>query len=322
MLKKSLPIALLFLAITWAETPPKPVKAQQPAVVNKTQEQNIDPAGEALRKYREAAALPMPERRDFFRNLSATDKSNLWRIHLALYLAARPEMSKEQKEIVLESVSLATPELYEVMKGEAAGRSKSSEALQSLTKRALEVFPKNEAAEIFAQLGSTEAEREFVQKYSDISALSMPDRKGFFQKSSGKDKSDLWKVHVALYLANHPGLDKDQKEILLAAISFITPELFELPANSSEWKTKVDAPIKAFTKRALVHFSKKEGSEIFTRLGGEDLQPTSNLAPGTCICSRVSDWCRDNCSGILCDRTADGCGTLWLYACTGSHCSF
>lgn len=102
MLKKSLPIALLFLAVTWAATPTQPVKAQQPAVANKTQEQNIDAAGEALRKYREAAALPMPERRDFFRNLSAADKSNLWRIHLALYLATRPEMSKEQKEIVVE----------------------------------------------------------------------------------------------------------------------------------------------------------------------------------------------------------------------------
>lgn len=178
------------------------------------------------------------------------------------------------------------------------------------------------------QSQSFTAEGHLLQRYKDISALSMSKRKDLFRRASADDKSGLWKVHLALYLAGHPELTKEQKNIVLEAMALARPELFEISEGDFAWSTKVNKPLKSFKKRALDVFSKEEGAEIFAKLGGREPisstwvdEPPIDEGFGTCVCSRTSDWCVNVCVGNVCERTADGCGTLWFYPCDGNHCS-
>ncbi len=95
-----------------------------------------------LQSYKDISALPMSGRKDFYRRASSYDKGNLWRVHLALYIVKNPELTGEQKGVVLDAMSMATPELFEIPKDSPAWRIKVGAPLESLTQRALEVFSK------------------------------------------------------------------------------------------------------------------------------------------------------------------------------------
>ncbi|MBA3634374.1 MAG: bacteriocin fulvocin C-related protein [Acidobacteria bacterium] len=111
----------------------------------------------------------------------------------------------------------------------------------------------------------------------------------------------------------------------MEAIALVTPESYEIPRDSSEWKAKVDEPLQSLTRRAHEVFSKEEGAEIFSNLGGtkpssNDRNIEPNVAPGPrdCNCSRESDWCWNYCGGGPCGVPDSGCGTFWQYWCTGT----
>jgi hypothetical protein len=200
------------------------------------------------------------------------------------------------------------------------------------------------------------AQDDLVQKYGDISALPMQKRKTAFRKASPKDRSDLWKTHLALYLVKHSELNEGQKEIILEGISFATPASFELPPDNPLWTARVGEPLRLLENRILAAFSKEEGARIFATLGDpepatsasttgsvaspkrtnpvESNRPSKHhgrvlnrslgqdmveLGSNDCSCSTSSDWCWNYCGGSApsCDRTQGGCGTFYQYACNG-----
>lgn len=327
------------------------VNAQQPVPNTQTQVARAEGTGELLRKYNEISSLPAPERRTVFTNASASEKSGLWRVHLALFLVKRPELSQGQKGIVLDAISLASPEFFTGMTGRPEARSKGEDAMRSLSQRALSAFPKDEAAEIFANLGGGKVEDDLLQKYNQISALAMKQRKAAFRSTSTVDKSNLWRTHLALFLARRSDLNELQKEIVLTAMSVATPRVFELRADRTA--------LHALEDRAIVAFTREDGAKIFATLGDDAPATTSNVdqgnpAPsrtvanlqtngtgpytrwahissagqdieldkGDCVCSRDSDWCPiyGHCNGTVCTVTSSGCGTFWTYSCNGASC--
>lgn len=46
--------------------------------------------------------------------------------------------------------------------------------------------------------------QDSLQKYGDISAVPMEKRRSAFSNASSKDKSDLFRTHLALYLPDTP----------------------------------------------------------------------------------------------------------------------
>lgn len=85
-----------------------------------------------------------------------------------------------------------------------------------------------------------------------------------------------------LHLAEQPELNSRQMQVILEAIIFVSPELYEIPKNSLEWKVKVDEPVKLLRRRALEVFSKNDVAKIFGNLGGKnpslnDTSQTTNL---------------------------------------------
>jgi hypothetical protein len=151
MTNKTFHATILLLAAGLVSATLLPANAQRSAADNPSQSQNTRPASDSLQVYEDISALPVPVRKSYFRGTSAANRSDLWKIHLALQLAKRPDLNIEQKEIILAGISLATPELFETPQDVA-----KIEPIQAFKKRALEGFSKQQMAEIFFTLGSGE----------------------------------------------------------------------------------------------------------------------------------------------------------------------
>lgn len=109
-----------------------------------------------LQKYSDISALPMAKRKAAFRKTSPQGKSNLWRTHFALYLAKHPGLSQAQRVIILEGMSLATPELFEVRSDNPDWKAKVQERLKQFESRIRGFFSRDEGERVFATLGDPE----------------------------------------------------------------------------------------------------------------------------------------------------------------------
>jgi len=139
----------------------------------------------------------MNERRKGFSDLSAVDKANLFKFHLALQFVKRPNLNKDQEDVIFESISAISSDSYDITKD----RTNVEVNAQSLQARAASVFERKDAFEIFASLGGDKNDVEILQKYQNtINIFSIPERKAFFRKLSSADMSNLWKVQMAYYL--------------------------------------------------------------------------------------------------------------------------
>lgn len=300
--------------------------AQESATARTRQSQKANLENSVLQNYIDISSLPKDESRRFFSNLSAEEKANIFKLHLALQFIKRPNLTKEQKDLILEGISIAIPDAYDKNNPEKLEKSRQDGGVVGQKARVL--FSKQEFFEIFADLGGGTTEINLLKKYLDISALSVPERKEVFRNDSANNKSNLWRVHLAFHLAKQPGLNSRQMEIILEVITFATPELYEIPIDSPEWRVKVHEPIQLFTSRALEVFSRNEIVKIFSNLGGKKPSLRDNIAPeggivpdGLCNCSR--QWA--DCEGItfctgMCEVPpggGGGCGFMDWYNCDG-----
>lgn len=200
------------------------------------------------------------------------------------------------------------------------------------------------------------AGQDLLDKYYDISALPLKERKASFRKASSTEKSELWRTHLTLWLIKRPDLNKWQRDVILTAISLATPEHFDVRPTSRDWKTKVREPLRSLEEQISFAFSLADAAKIFATLG--DDTEAANIGSGSlllsrinfnqpgnsdlhkkrtdgrsgmqdmmiersaCQCSTESDWCHlsSSCSGSDCTATESGCGSLWSYPCNGASC--
>lgn len=169
---------------------------------------------------------------------------------------------------------------------------------------------------------------DHYKTYDALSALPINSKRAVFRALSAEAKSELWKIHMNLYLAEHPNLTEDQRNVILDAIALVAPQLYEVSKDNPEWLANVHAPLQSLRKRASEVFSPSVAAEIFARLGKADhFNPTKQnvlriralVTQGECDCSMGSDWCPGDyvCVDEDCQRTSSGCGSLWLYPCDG-----
>ena len=273
---------------------------------------------ELLQQYVTMSPAPMSEKAQVLQRISAVERSYLWRVHLGIYLMQRPNLTPDQQSVILDTLSIATPQLFVAPDpNDVTWRSKVHEPLDRLRRRALALFAKEEAAEIFSTFGGGEKETEGLRKYLALSQLRRPDRKAAFGKMSAQDKSSLFRVHFGLSLAGHLEWSETQRGIVLEAAAMLSPELYQIPKNA-QWAQLVDEPVQSFVQRALLVFTKPEAAALFVELGGKE--PKSHHAKplsGSCACSHESDWCTYDCWSSDCTKSTWGCGTFGLYPCDG-----
>lgn len=106
-----------------------------------------------LKMYYDISALPLKKRRASFRSASPTDKSDLWRTHLALFLVKRQNLNEWQKAIILSAMALVTREYFEIRSGDALWKTKVRDPSSALEAQIVNAFSLEDAAKIFATLG-------------------------------------------------------------------------------------------------------------------------------------------------------------------------
>src|SRR6185503_14565607 len=96
-----------------------------------------------------------PEKIQLMQALSPAERSYLWRVHLGLYLARTAPLSRDQQSIVLETLELIRPQLFNPHDPkDPSARPAALERVDQLRRRGLQVFSKDEAAEIFFAVGA------------------------------------------------------------------------------------------------------------------------------------------------------------------------
>jgi hypothetical protein len=189
-----------------------------------------------------------------------------WTIKLVGRLAKHPELNRRQLQILLEAISLSSSEFF-AASANTTIRVKADDAVQGLRQRALAAFTKNEVSSLFDYAATQQSEQEIVRKYYDLSSLPLKGRRAAFKIASAGDKCGLWRTHLAFSLINHPEFNEWQKEIILAGMLVATPEYFDVPSNSPDWKLKVREPSRALERQIAVAFSREDAASIFATLG-------------------------------------------------------
>lgn len=273
--------------------------------------------GELQHKYLRLCRQNVSDRIQSMRELSATERSYIWRLHLGLFIAQNPGLTKDQRTVVVETLQLATPQMFGTPQpNNPVWRSRVLEPLENLRRRGLQIFSSAEIEQIFAEVGSSQ-DLEMLEKYTQFSQLDRGARKTKFNQISPEEKSDLFRVHLGLNLARHPEWTDDQRFIVLEAINIASPELYKIPKDKS-WTRLVDEPIRLFAQRTLLLFSKPEAAALFAELGGDEPQAHHAKPPqSNCSCSHESDYCSRFCFSTNCTVLTWGCGTMMLYACDG-----
>lgn len=169
--------------------------------------------------------------------------------------------------------------------------------------------------------------------WSALAPMSAEERRARFEAASPALKASLWRVHIRRFLADHPDLTPQQRQLLHEAIDLAAPELFAQPLEAGD--RQVSARLEEFSSRARSVFTRDFGAAAFGRLGPRYRGPKSTEANeggeqppfddgnpptmGSCDCNVWDDWCglMYKCVGGGCYWRSWGCGTMWTKSCTG-----
>jgi hypothetical protein len=218
--------------------------------------------------------------------------------------------------LILAAIAGTRADSYDRNKPE--GLAKAREASKVIEQKAVSLFSRKEAYEIFASLTADRSDAGLTRKYLEITALrTMDERRELFNRSSSADKSNYWRTHFAYSLARYPDLNSDQQKIIADAIDLLTPEIYEIGKSHPDRQVKVEIPGSDLSGRARAAFFKDIGPDIFLNLGKDRGGPTTELAP-KCACAQNSiPSCWDEiCQNWACSKTW-GCGVGWVWECDG-----
>jgi len=310
-----------------------------------------DKTGASPQKYRDISAGAIRDPTNLLNDSLASDEDLLWKLHLALELVKHPELNKRQVRIILDAISFSSPEFFAASSYSPPRKTKADETLELLKRRAARAFPKGKIPAFFANMTIGKTEADILRMYFDISALPLKSRKASFRSASPNDKSNLWKTHLALFLAKRSDLNELQKAVILSAISLATPEYFGVRSSDPAWKTKVREVSRGLEQQIVSAFALEDAALIFATLGDDTVSAKSASAllknieykpisdaesykqwshsrlvkqdpviDQTCSCSTQSDYCPmlSYCNGGGCSSTESGCGTLWNHPCNGT----
>jgi hypothetical protein len=123
-----------------------------------------------------------------------------------------------------------------------------------------------DASSTSTYVANRNAPADNLRTYYVLSNLPINETKASFRNASAKNKSDLWRTHLALSIVNHPELNERQRKVILAAISLATPEFFEVRSTDSDWTAKVQEPLHSLEEQIINLFTVNDAIRIFANL--------------------------------------------------------
>lgn len=137
----------------------------------------------------------------------------------------------------------------------------------------------------------SEIKDKAIRIYSNLSLLSISERKAFFKELTPELKSEIWKVQLGSYLSNHSDLTDEQRKAIESLIVFLKPQVYEIPQDHPEFEEKVNKPMKLLEKKMLEVFSREVVRELLNVLGGSQSAVSLNVERINFVSGLINPGC-------------------------------
>lgn len=189
-----------------------------------------------------------------------------------------------------------------------------------------------------------ESAAEWVAQNREMLPTSLPEieryhpvlRRAIFNELTPSQRESLWRVHFSRWLEDDSRLSNEQRALVQSVIDRL-PLYFEPSTGKAQMvEDRLDERIRQL-------FDIDLGREVFATLGSNafaaeqpipiratnilgftalDFSRASGPSAATaadCSCSHGSDWCPAGmyCNASPCTATESGCGTMFIWPCTG-----
>lgn len=256
-------VGLFSLIISNISAQNKAEQPTQPCLGEKfVMPQTISVNNDAFADYLKVASLPRNERQLAFGKLSNEQKANFVKVQFALQLVKRPNLTKQQRDFISESISKVSADLYD--KENPQKGALANELSQETENKAFGLFAQKDAFEILEGLGASKDEDVvLLQKYEDLLKLGMKQRIIVVNAMPVGESVAIWKTQLAYHLATS-SFNKEQKEFIvefMPKIQSIFDALSTLP------KEEKDKYVEALESSMFKIFTKAEAYAIFMTIG-------------------------------------------------------
>jgi hypothetical protein len=218
---------------------------------------------EAFGDFIKVASLPAKERRTLFSKQSDEQKASFIKVNLALQIIKRPDMTKDQREFVLDAISKVSADIYDKSDPEKIKRSEQSS--QEIENRALGLFARKDLGDFIEPLNTNKDEEvALLQKYEELLKNGSKTRMKIVKEMLVNDRVNIWKTQLAYHLTTGK-FSKTQNEFILEMLITLTPETFTSRLNLTEEEESKAEELLASS--ILNVFTKEEGYAIFMTIG-------------------------------------------------------
>jgi hypothetical protein len=165
-----------------------------------------------------------------------------------------------------------------------------------------------------------------------IRALPLAEAKAVHGELSANERQEVWTAHLVAFLAEHPELNDEQRDVVYQAMGVLATGIFTIDRANARWQTDVEAPLSRAMARAKLVMPRHLVAAAFYTLSDDNggrkrsglhggLRMTSNVVD--CECSTQDSWCVDPqvCQGRrpgFCTPVPSyNCGPFFTFACDG-----
>jgi hypothetical protein len=285
--------------------------------------QSVAVNGEAFANFIRVMSLPAGNRQRAFSDSSDEVKADLMKVGLALQFIKRPNLTPEQKSVIIESVSLVSADTYSKENPDLVAKNQRTQL--DIQQKGLAVFTPQEFFEIFANMNEDRSsDIALLKKYEEVVSLpTVALRKSKIRESTPEVKSEFWKAQMIYYLAT-ANINKAQREFIVKTIPFLTANAFDFPKDSSSTKNEETKLINSFEADILKTFTKAEAYVIFVGYGfqrqaSESISTGENKRKADCSCSNYWNCGLGDlgCTNHNCNEVSSGCGVWGTIGCQG-----
>jgi len=234
--------------------------------------ETISVGNDTFANYLKVASLPRDERQKSFGKLSNEQKASFVKVQLALQFVKRPNLTKQQRDFIFDSMSKVSVDLYD--KGNPQKAALADALNQETEAKAFGLFAQKDAFEILEGLGADKDEDvALLQKYEDLLKNRAKMRKKIAKEMPVNDRVNVWKVQLAYHLAVGK-FSRIQNEFILEMLTSLSPDTFASSANLTKEESIKATEI--LDRKILSVFSKAEAYAIFEEFGIQKVVSDTN----------------------------------------------
>lgn len=274
----------------------------------------------AFSDYLAIASLAVEKRQEAIARLSNEQKAGVFRAQYAMQIVTHPDMTKKQRDFILEAISKTTPDIYDKSSPDKVAQNRTIGT--DLEAKAMSLFEPKKARSILAAIFSKkDAEIALLSAYADILKLGVQERRYVVKEMSIADRANIWRTQLAFHIATST-LNDTQKSLIAEMIPQVQSVLEAGQTMSKEAHVAYRAELE---KNMLAIFQKNEAYAVFVGLGVQSnvkdtpssaafLKVSSNPL-GPCNCNWYCTEDSQTCKAVPC-RVAPACGPLGDWDCT------